>query len=177
MKEMGHSESLFEFGRAILKCKLNIVLWEDKTSKCYSTGWTFTHTLNFFSEIVSYSFLLILSTSRVKYYLCTCSLSVCTDPVRMAACIYSTWAARMSGFRSIICGVGSSSQKTHCVLRRFVRNVHHHPCETALRTFAKLTDCNCKYLMLYFQKLLELNTIMSVRIRCNCFSSYLMCWY
>jgi len=47
MKEIGHSGSLWEFGTVILKWNLNIVLWEDKTSKSYPTGWTFTHTLNF----------------------------------------------------------------------------------------------------------------------------------
>jgi len=30
--------------------------------------------------------------------------------------------------------------------------------------------------MIYFQKLLELNSIVSVRNRCNWFSSNLMCW-
>ena len=38
LKEMRHSESLCEFESVILKCNLNIVLWEDKVSKCSSTA-------------------------------------------------------------------------------------------------------------------------------------------
>jgi len=43
IKEMGHSESLCEFGRIILKWNLTIGLWKNKTSYCYSTGYIFTH--------------------------------------------------------------------------------------------------------------------------------------
>ena len=41
IKEMGHLESLSEFGRIILKWNLTIGLWKNKTSYCYSTGYTF----------------------------------------------------------------------------------------------------------------------------------------
>jgi len=41
-KEMGYSESLCEFGRIILKWKLTIGLWKNKTSSCYCTGYIFT---------------------------------------------------------------------------------------------------------------------------------------
>jgi len=43
LKEMGHSESLCEFGRIILKWNLHIGLWKNKISNCYSTGPIFTH--------------------------------------------------------------------------------------------------------------------------------------
>jgi hypothetical protein len=34
LKELGHSESLCEFGRIILRWKLTIGLWKNKTSNC-----------------------------------------------------------------------------------------------------------------------------------------------
>jgi len=43
LKEMGHSESLSEFGRIILKWILTIGLWKNKTSNGYSIGYIFVH--------------------------------------------------------------------------------------------------------------------------------------
>jgi len=61
LKEMGHSESIYEFGGVILKWNLKIGLWKNETSNCYSTGYIFTIFLKLFSKVVSYSFLLRLS--------------------------------------------------------------------------------------------------------------------
>jgi len=47
------------------------------------------------------------------------------------------------------------------------KNEHHHPFETLLEAFFKLTGCLWKYLMLNCEKLLELNCVMAIRIGDN----------
>jgi len=53
------------------------------------------------------------------------------------------------------------------VLWRFVRSEHHHPYETVLKAFFRLTGCLCEYWRLHFENLLELNSAMAVRIGDN----------
>jgi len=42
-----------------------------------------------------------------------------------------------------------------------------HPYETVLEAFFRLTGCLCKYWRLHFEKLVELNSAMDVRIGDN----------